>query len=251
MYNTNIMWLDVVGLFPLFILAIKHMFETNKIYWYSIVLALMLIFNYNLAYMVLMFIIFVLPIYIKFGLPKEKRRKAVFDVIIGTILSVGLSAFSFIPSFMQVMTSYRMSGATTNTVENINILFKIVVFIFYSIPVYGFIKWLKYYKEDNKNILTHGLALIFSAIIPILFERVNLLWHTGSYQLFPFRYGFIPTLILYLGALRYYNYYEKTEKKDINSWKMMKEIAIVILALAIGAGIFIALHINKSMPAFY
>jgi len=209
MYNTNLMWLDVVGLFPLFILSIKYMFKTDKIHWYAIVLALMLIFNYNLAYMVLMFIIFAIPIYIKFGIEKEKRKKAVFNVIIGTILSVGLSAFAFIPSFMQVMTSYRMSGVVTNTVSNANILFKIVVFIFYSLPLYGYIKWIKNYKKDKNNVLINMLALIFTAIIPILFERVNLLWHTGSYQMFPFRYGFIPIMILFLGSLRYFDNYKE------------------------------------------
>lgn len=250
MYNTNIMWLDIVGLFPLFILSIKYMFETNKIYWYSIILALMLIFNYNLAYMILMFIIFIIPIYIIFGLPKEKRKKAIFDVMIGTILSVGISAFAFIPSFIQVMTSYRMSGVTVNTVENENILFKIVVFIFYSLPVYGFINWLKHYKKDKKEILIYGLALTFSAIIPILFERVNLLWHTGSYQMFPFRYGFIPTLILYLGALRYYNNYEKSEKRDLNIWEMTQIIAVVLFICAIITGIINGININRSSPAF-
>lgn len=251
MYNTNIMWLDVVGLFPLFILAIKYMFETDKIHWYAIVLALMLIFNYNLAYMVLMFIIFVIPIYIKFGLPKEKRKKAIFNVIIGTILSVGLSAFAFIPSFMQVMTSYRMSGVTTNTVQNINILFKIVVFIFYAIPIYGYVQWFKYRKEDKNNILMFSIALIFTAIIPIIFERVNLLWHTGSYQLFPYRYGFIPTLILYLGALRYFNNYEKTEKRKIKTWKAFRKITVIVFIFAIVIGIVNVININKSMPAFF
>lgn len=251
MYNTNIMWLDVVGLFPLFILSIEYMFRTNKIHWYAIVLSLMLIFNYNLAYMVLMFIIFIIPIYIKFGLPKDKRKKAVFDVIIGTILSVGLSAFAFIPAFMQVMSSHRMSGATSNTVQNINILFKIVVFIFYSIPLYGFIKWLKYNKEDKNNILMYSLALLFTAIIPIIFERVNLLWHTGSYQLFPFRYGFIPILILYLGALRYFNNYEELEDRNVKAWKMLKEIAVIIFIIALIIGIINVININKSSPAFF
>lgn len=41
MYNTNIIWFDDVGLFPLFILAIKYMFEyvgcIFKIYIMSII----------------------------------------------------------------------------------------------------------------------------------------------------------------------------------------------------------------------
>ena len=139
MYNTNLMWLDVVALFPLFIIATKYMFDTNKVSWFAIVLSLMLIFNYNLAYMVLMFIIFIIPIYIHFGIEKENRKKATFNLIIGVLLSIGLSAFSFIPSLIQVMSSYRMSGVVKNATTNVNILYKLVVFYFYSISLYLYI----------------------------------------------------------------------------------------------------------------
>ena len=251
MYNTNLMWLDVVGLFPLFLLATKYMFETDKIYWYSIILALMLVFNYNLAYMVLMFIIFVIPIYIRFGIEKEDRKKAVFNLIIGTIVSVGLSAFAFIPAFYQTMTSYRMSGNVHNTVKNINFKYKIATFMFYALPLYGYFKWIKYYKKDKKAILIINLGLLFSAILPIIFERINLLWHTGSYQMFPFRYGFIPTLLLYIGALRYFGNFIKNEQLDEKKWKTVREITIVLIAFEIALGIYTAYIINTSIPAFY
>ena len=110
MYNTNIMWLDIVGLFPLFILSIKYMFETGKTHWYSIILALILIYNYNLAYMVCLFIILLVPIYIFLGMPKEKRKQAILNLIIATCLGVGLSAFAILPSFYQVMTSFRINN---------------------------------------------------------------------------------------------------------------------------------------------
>lgn len=74
-YYSNLMWLDVVALFPLFVLATKHMFDTNKTYWFGIVLALILICNYNLAYMVLLFIIMIIPIYIHFVLDKKIEKK--------------------------------------------------------------------------------------------------------------------------------------------------------------------------------
>ena len=251
MYNTNIMWLDIVGLFPLFILATKYMFEKNKPYWFSIVLSLMLICNYNLAFMVLMFIIFIVPIYIRFGIEKENRKKAVYNLIIGTLLTVGLSAFSFIPSFMQVMSSYRMAGTVSNSVTNSNILFKIVVFIFYSIPIYGYAKWWKYKDQDKKCFFIIGLSLIFSAIIPIFFERVNLLWHAGSYQMFPFRYGFIPLLILYIGSLRYYSKFYEPEKFDKKKWNIINGLCYIAIFIAIVLGVATAIGINRTMPAFF
>lgn len=251
-YNTNLMWLDVVGLFPLFILSIKYMFETDKIHWYAIILSLMLIFNYNLSYMVLMFIIFVIPIYIKFGIKKENRKKAVFNLIIGTIVAVGLSAFAFIPSFIQATTSYRMSSGTVkNTVTNENILYKIAVFIFYALPIYGYAKWSKYYKEDKNNFIIIGVSLIFSAILPIIFERINLIWHTGSYQLFPFRYGFIPTILLYIGALRYFGNFAKYEKIDEKRWEVVKDLNVIFFIALLTLEVCTAYLININIPAFF
>ncbi len=246
-YNTNLMWLDVVGVFPLFILSIKYMFETNRIYWFGILLTLMLLWDYQLAYMVLMFIIFVIPIYIHFGLPKEKRKKAVFDVIMGTLISVGLSAFAFIPAFSQAMQSYRLSGSMTNVPTNQNILFKIVQFVFYGLPIYGYVRWFHFRRQDKTNFLMYGLALMFSALIPILFERVNLIWHTGSYQCFPFRYGFIPILILYLGALRYFKFYQKLEAKR----KVFRDLMIMGTIIIAIIGTTNAVLMNVSFPAFY
>lgn len=249
MYNTNLMWLDVVGLFPLFIIATKYMFDTNKVSWFSIILTLMLIFNYNLAYMILMFIIFIIPIYIHYGIEKENRKKATFNLIIGVLLSVGLSAFSFIPSLIQVMSSYRMSGVVKNTTTNANLLFKLVVFYFYTIPVYLYVNWVSDYKKDKKNIKINLLGLLFSALIPIMFERVNLWWHTGSYQLFPFRYGFIPIMILYMGALRYVNNIKENNNKEPINKKILTIIIILFIPL-IYTSIICAKYINSNDPAF-
>lgn len=250
MYNTNIMWLDVVGLFPLFILAIKYMFETHKVHWYAIVLALMLIFNYNLAYMILMFIIFIIPIYIFLGIPKEQRKKATFDIILGTALGGALSAFAFLPSFIQVMSSYRMSGLQNVAGNDLRIFFKTATLIFYSLPLYGFIKWMKYYKQDKTNIKIYILSLVFMAFIPIIFEKVNLSLHSGSYQMFPFRYSFVPVMILNLGSLRFFNYYDKHKQITINKKIILLSIAYVLGIIACIVGIENAVIINRRLPAF-
>lgn len=250
MYNSNIMWLDVVGLFPLFILAIKYMFETNKIHWYSIILALMLIFNYNIAYMIVLFVIMIIPIYIKFAIPKEKRKKAIFNLFIATGIAIGLSAFAILPSFVQVMNSYRMSGSRISSVKNINILFKVVVFCFYILPIYGFCKWVKFYTKDRTNVIMYGIALIFTAVIPILFEKVNLKWHMGSYQMFPFRYGFIPILILYMGALRYFSLFAEMESNNEKSSKIINVILFIVFIIINCIGFFNVYRINSTLPAF-
>lgn len=247
-YNANIMWLDVVGLFPLFILSIKYMFEKNKIHWYSIVLALMLLYNYNLAYMIGLFIILIIPIYIFLAIPKDKQKQAILNLIIATILGIFLSSFAILPSFYQVITSYRMSNAIQNTSSNVFFLHKMAIILFYSLPIYGLGKWFWKTNEDKQTKKIYVIALIMTAIIPILFEKVNLLWHSGSYQLFPYRYGFIPILILSLGALKYFSNNKIKDNKKNN--KVVKLILISIFIGALIIGINNAIYLNGHIPAF-
>ena len=248
MYNTNINWLDVVALFPLFILAIKHMFETNKIYWYVIILTLILLMSYNLAYMVLLFIIFIVPIYIIVVLDKEERYKATFNLMLGTLLAGMLSAFAVLPALMQTLSSYRIASLDSFN-SNSNIFFKIVMFFIYSLPAYGFIKWISKCKDDKKYIITALFGLIFSALLPIIFEPINKMWHGGSYQCFPFRYGFIPLMILYLGSLRFFSNYKKGEKvSQLDSLNILISIIMSIALITLSA--MIAFLININNPAF-
>lgn len=252
MYNTNIMWLDVVGLFPLLILSIKNMFETGNMHWYAIVLALIFIYNYNLGFMVLMFIVLIVPIYIRLEIEKENRKKAMFNLVLGTGLAGGIAAFAILPSFVQVIKSYRMNTVFSNNVKNVNILFKMVVFLFYSLPLYGFCGWISHYKEDKKIVKIYGLALLLTAIIPIFFERVNLMWHMGRYQMFPYRYGFIPILIISLGALRYFNYFEKKENDiHVNKNSILKIfIMCLIFVFVVINGIKNVKILNMCLPSF-
>lgn len=247
MYNTNIMWLDIVGLFPLFILSIKYMFETGKTHWYSIILALILIYNYNLAYMVCLFIILLVPIYIFIGMPKEKRKQAILNLIIATCLGVCLSAFAILPSFHQVITSFRINNVKQLNYANVSLLYKISILLFYSLPIYGFGRWLCNNNEDKQFKKIYLIAFSMVGLIPILFEKVNLLWHFGSYQLFPYRYGFIPILILSLGALKEFSI---SKTKNTNSKnKLIKPLLLVIFIIALILGINNSLFINANTPA--
>ena len=56
-YAWNIMWLDVLILFPLVIAALERMLRTKKIGWYILLLSLCMIINYYIAFMVCVFLI--------------------------------------------------------------------------------------------------------------------------------------------------------------------------------------------------
>lgn len=190
---SNIMWIDIVSLFPLFCLGVYNIIEYNKSSLFILILSFCLINNYNLAYMILFFIFFAIPFLIKYK--AVNKRKATTQIILGTILSVGISAFAFIPTFLQAIQSYRMSGIVTNTTQNISLFYKLVMGLFYSLPVIYLFLMIKDIQKDKSIKAIFGIILT-TFLLPVIFERVNLLWHTGSYQNFGFRYGFIISFIL-------------------------------------------------------
>lgn len=211
----NIMWLDIVALFPLLCLGIKQLLEENKITLFTIILACCLANNYNLSYMILFFLLFCVPFAIKYH--AKNKRLATKQLILGIILSIGLSAAAFIPSLIQTMSSYRMSGAITTKTENIYFFYKLANILFYSTPIIFSIPVIKKFKDDNQSkIMT--LSIITSFLLPLIFERINLQWHTGSYQMFPFRYGFIVNFIL--TCMMLYSLHKYSLKETIDSFKV-------------------------------
>src|SRR5699024_7881826 len=59
-YQQNIMWLDVLILLPLVIMGIDIIVEKGSFYWYTFFLALTIIVNYYLGFMVCIFFVFYL-----------------------------------------------------------------------------------------------------------------------------------------------------------------------------------------------
>lgn len=241
---SNIMWIDIVALFPLFCLGIYNILKFNKMTLFTITLAFCLINNYNLAYMILFFIFFGVPFLIKYK--AENKRKATMQIILGTILSVGISAFAFIPTFLQAMNSYRMAGTVTNTTRNINFFYKLFQGLFYSLPIIFLFFMIKEKKKDNNIKCILGIVLT-TFLIPVLVERVNLLWHTGSYQCFGFRYGFIINFVLMIVLL--YGWSKYTQK-SIKFKETKKSFLKLNLSCFIVSSIFIILYLALFIAEF-
>lgn len=248
---TNIMWLDIVILFPLFCLAIYRLFNENKSGMFILILTLSLIISYYISYMILFFILSCIPFGIIFYVKKEDRKRIAGKVIIAVLISLFLSMFSFLPAFLQTMTSYRMAGSTTNTVTNENFGMKLIALLFSSTALLGTLKLCKHFKEDS-NVKMLLLSLLVSGILPIFFERINLLWHTGSYNCFPFRYGFIPTFILMNSGLYYfYKYYKDDYKEKLGKLEISYIIIAVVCAITVVALLYVLIPaINRNNPAF-
>lgn len=243
---TNIMWLDVVAIFPIFCLGIHRLLTQNKSGLFIATLTLSLIISYYISYMILFFILSCLPFAVFLYAKKEDRKRVAGKIIIAVILSLFLSMFSFLPAFSQTMSSYRMSGQKVTIVKNYEVEMKLTFLMMSAMGLLGTLRLLKYFKKDN-IVKMMILSLIMCGVLPILFERINMLWHTGSHNSFPFRYGFIPIFIMLNCGMYYITKYltheKKFEKADI-VFIILSLIPIIILTPKI------IVSINGNDPAF-
>lgn len=103
-YLLNIMWLDGVYTLPLIILGIEKIIDNKQPYIYVIALSYGLLTNYYIGYMLCIFSgIYAIYRFTEKWLEKKKiSLKQMLKYIIGSFVSVGLSAVVLIPSLLSL-----------------------------------------------------------------------------------------------------------------------------------------------------
>lgn len=95
-YYWNIMWLDGMVFLPLITLGIEYIVNEHKWKFYSIWLAVMLISNYFIGYMICIFSVLYFIIYsiYKLNLQKDKRKESIKHIFKGFLVFAGASILS-------------------------------------------------------------------------------------------------------------------------------------------------------------
>lgn len=101
-YYFNNMWLDVVLMTPLVMLGIDYIIDKKRIYLYTIFLAIAIISNYYISYMLCIFcvIYFIYEILKKYKLKKDFKiiKKDVFNFALGSLLAGGIACILLLPA---------------------------------------------------------------------------------------------------------------------------------------------------------
>lgn len=216
MYCTNSQWLDMSALFPLLMLCLDYSMRNKKILPYSLMLGFYFIVNPYLAIITLLFIFFGASMDIVLLAPKKEKALRIFHLGIGTALGAGMSAFIMLPFVQQMNKTSRTSfGADiVNTIKNIldgknpfgtgteiqKYWMMWGTALASAIIIYGIIL---NRKQIKRNIGT--LICIAVVVLQIFFENIHLIWHGGSYALFPMRFGFITSFVMWTLAMSYVN----------------------------------------------
>ncbi|HIS49422.1 MAG TPA: YfhO family protein [Candidatus Gallacutalibacter pullistercoris] len=201
LYYQNLVWLDMAALFPLLLLSLYQLQEKRRLLPFILAFSAMLVVNYYLSYMVVAFLLLCYSLFLLLVVPPEKRAASAALVCWGALLSVLSTAVVWLPSLLEVLFSARESTSLQNLGSGslFSPLATTLPTIFTAAIPFAALAFLRRRSISSPNI-RFLLVSCLLLCVPLFLQPVNRMWHTGSYQAFPSRYGYILNLLLLLLA---------------------------------------------------
>ena len=195
LFYQNVIWLDMMYLFPLLIMSLERLREKGRPLMYTAVMAAMMTVNYYIGYMVVIFVLLFSGMYIFFTARSENENAgtACRRFLTGSAIAAAVSAVVWVPCFFQYLTSGRKSSLIANlskgnfvtdydTVLPVMMCSSVLLLL-----IFGNVRFIKNRSLYHKI----WLAAFVLLCVPLVIEPINKMWHTGSYMSFPARYAFM------------------------------------------------------------
>ena len=229
----NMIWLDTTAILPLVVLGLERLFKTGKVRWFAGWLAVMLIDNYYMGYMVILFSC----LYWLYGATKYWQDFKTFGQHLlkfawGGLLAVALSAWLLLPTFWALMQSKAQYNVTKLhwkfEYAPWKMLAKFVTgsFNFEQMPAGQpnfYIAWLVLFafvlyflrKQPKWSVKISVLLVTAVLVLSFCYEPLDLLWHADQFPVwYPYRFSFVFCFwIVWIGAQAL------TQKLTINWWQ--------------------------------
>lgn len=226
-YQTNIMWLDGVAMLPLVIIGIENIIYKNKSLMYIITLALSIIFNFYIGFIICIFslIYFLYKVFIHLNKNKLKFKDFFCKFLrfsFSSVISALLSSVVIVPTIYALMGGKAKFEFFTMPFR-VNYNFFDIVSRFYisglgdrdilkGLPnIYCgiFIALLAVLYLFNKNIskFEKGSSIVVVLILLVSFyiNKIDYIWHGFNKPVgFPYRYSFVFSFFIMMLAYKSY-----------------------------------------------
>lgn len=241
MYYQNVIWLDVVYLFPLLLMGLE-LLQDGKKTLFILALTMSMVVNYYLGYMLVVFLL----LYASLWAFMSKDKKFAGNFILSCALAALLSAVVWLPSLLQYFGSGRtvslfQSLASSSIITPYATALPTVFSVLFLFPfAIGGLE-----KADKKGM--HYGILFALTLVPLIIEPISKMWQTGNYMSFPTRYAFIPIfLCIVLTANCLAKNTQATEEKKENA-PPMYALNALLPVLAVGYCIFAVCYTNANV----
>lgn len=193
LFYQNIIWLDIMILFPFILLGMYSLLEKGKMLPLIVSLTLCIVINYYISFMVILFIILFFGIKSVF---KKCNQDTYIKLGISAVLALLLSAVVWLPCLIQYFSSARGENVIDGLINSaflghFETTVPIILCSALSISVILFSSISGNLKKNKDK-----LVIILALIMPLVVEPVNMMWHTGNYMSFPARFAFITVLLM-------------------------------------------------------
>ena len=244
MYYQNQMWLDVMYLFPLLMISLELLFRRGRNLPYIILLTMTLYCNFYLSYMVAVYVLVFVGGYLLFLKEQRPVPESSAKLISGTVFAFLISAFVWLPSYVETKQSIRMKSAVetiseTHFLSNYETAIPVIycsAFLFAAVGINVFMGKVRTEQER------FSLYLFFMTLLPIFFEPINLTWHTGNYMSFVARYGFATIF----SGLRCCAVYLERDADEIKiSDKRKNALSMYLTIVFVSAVVYLYIRLNS------
>lgn len=245
-YYQNIVWLDMMYLFPLLLLSLFHLAEKGKILPYILTFSAMMAVHFYLSYMIVLFLLLGCVLYAYYMIEPSKRGRAFLLLGIGTAVSALLTAPVWLPSLLEYAASARtgdlLSNLTTgNFLTRLDTTLPVIFCTTAVLAAFPAAFSHSSFKTPARNMLVVLFALL---LLPVVIDPINKMWHTGSYQAFPVRYGYIT---VFIGLILAAYIISRSEDAGIGKREAPSHAAAVVLSiLSAGIVLFLAEYLLRT-----
>ena len=197
LFYQNIMWLDVMYLFPVLMIGLEKLTKERKNIVFIISLSAITIMNFYLCYMVVVFILLYMTVWFISERQSEYHCEVCIKFLSGSVLAAMITAVVWLPSLIQVMSSGRL-GSVSGTINSASFLShyeSVLPLLFCTGFIFVVLLMQLLSREKKTKEHRRNLLLFLLTVIPFFIEPVNIMWHTGNYMSFPARYGLITIFI--------------------------------------------------------
>jgi len=244
LYYQNLMWLDVMAMMPLMMIALRILLKKEQALPYFLCLCATMLLCFYICYMVVLFVMIYMILSIRFTVPKERRGAVSLRFWAASAIAACATAFVWLPCFLQVMHSAR-EGSLIDGLKSGGLLWHFFdKFCLFSCTALGItvLPMLLRKKRLKTGAGKRDLGLLIALFTAALLDPVNKMWHTGSYQAFPMRWGMIPVLLMLTLAAQTLTAEIKPAGKAAKPIRIAVSAVMVLLPGGVMAAICLFLH---------
>lgn len=242
LYYQNLIWLDMLYLFPLTMLGFIRLIEEGRAGLLTVCLTLSIIFNYYLSYMLFLGMIICGAVFIFGYAQKERRGELAGKLGLSAVIVLLLTAAIWLPSLFQCLTSARTGGGVVQSLRSGRLFTDLRTTAPVLLCTIGAALVPLFRHFFIKTPKTQAITICWTiTVLPMIIEPINKLWHLGSYQAFPVRYGYVP---IFLGLWYLALGLDSSPKVKANP-KGMLSLAFMLALPAITGGYVLYAHFDE------